>query len=60
MVKKGKCEISKGLKGRDINIYIIKTSYLLYFYYTLAGNPDLAEYYGRVHSNYKKYFIIRE
>ncbi|HSV96602.1 MAG TPA: hypothetical protein VLM75_06670 [Spirochaetota bacterium] len=60
MVKKGKCEISKGLKGRDINIYIIKTSYLLYSYYSLAGNPDLAEYYGRVHSNYKKYFIIRE
>ncbi len=60
MVKKGKCEISKGLKGRDINIYIIKTSYLLYSYYSLAGNADLAEYYGRVHSNYKKYFVIRE
>lgn len=60
MVKKGKCEISKGLKGRDINIFIIKTSYLLYFYYTLSGNSEMAEYYGRVHNNYKKYFVIRD
>ncbi len=57
---KGKCEIAKGLKGRDINIFVIKASYLLYYFYTLTGNEKLSEYFGRIHSNYKKYFIIRD
>lgn len=60
MTKKGKCEIAKGLKGRDINIYIIKTSYLLYYYYTSIGNNELSEYYRRMYNNCSKYFVIRD
>ncbi|HDP81235.1 MAG TPA: hypothetical protein ENN21_10385 [Spirochaetes bacterium] len=60
LLQKGKGEIAKGLKGRDLNIYIIKTSYLLYYYYTISGNDEKADYFGRIHNNYKKYFIIRD
>ncbi len=60
LLNKGKGEITKGLKGRDLNIFIIKTSYLLYYYYTLTGNAQRADYYARLYNNYKKYFIIRE
>jgi hypothetical protein len=60
LLNKGKGEITRGLKGRDMNIYIIKTSYLLYYYYTLTGNGQMSAYYARLYNNYKKYFIIRE
>ncbi|TAL32932.1 MAG: hypothetical protein EPN93_14780 [Spirochaetes bacterium] len=60
LMKKGRHEIAKGLKGRDLNIYVIKASYLLYLFYSLAGNENLADHYARLHNNYKKYFIIRE
>ncbi len=60
LLKKGKGEIAKGLKGRDLNIFIIKTSYLLYYYFNLIGNAQAANHYGRMHTNYRKYFIIRE
>ncbi len=60
MQKKGRYEIAKGLKGRDLNIFVIKASYLLYLYSNLSGNDKMADYYARVHNNFKKYFIIRE
>ncbi len=60
MQKKGKYEIAKGLKGRDLNIFVIKATYLLYLYSNLSGNDKMADYYARVHNNFKKYFIIRE
>jgi hypothetical protein len=60
LMKKGRHEIAKGLKGRDLNIYVIKASYLMYYYYSLSGNETLADHYARLHNNYKKYFIIRE
>jgi hypothetical protein len=60
LVNKGKAEIAKGLKGRDINIYIIKTSYIIYYHYQLSCNDQAADMYARINNNYKKYFIIRE
>lgn len=60
LLQRGKGEIAKGMKGRDLNIFIIKASYLMYFYYNMNGNDHLAEHFGRIHNNYKKYFIIRD
>ena len=60
MLKKGKAEIAQGLKGQDLNIFVIKSSQLLSFYYRIIGNEQLAEYYMRINDIYKKYFIIRE
>lgn len=60
MLKKGKAEIAQGLKGQDLNIFVIKSSQLLSFYYKIIGNEQLAEYYMRINDIYKKYFIIRE
>jgi hypothetical protein len=60
MLKKGKIEIAQGLKGKDLNIFVIKSSQLLSFYYKLIGNEQLTEYYMRINDLYKKYFVIRE
>jgi hypothetical protein len=60
MLKKGKVEIAQGLKGKDLNIFVVKTSQLLCFYYKLIGNKQLEEYYMRLYDLYKKYFVIRD
>lgn len=60
LMKIGDYEITKGLKGRDINTFVIRTSQLLAYYYLAVGDGNAEEYYRRMHDNYKKYFIIRE
>jgi hypothetical protein len=60
ILKQTDCEIAKGMKGKDINIFIIKGSQLLYYFYNITGNRETAKYYQRLNENYKKYFIIRE
>lgn len=60
IVKGSNPEIAKGLKGRDVNIFIIKASELLSYYFQITGNRDAADYYRRLNNNYKKYQIIRE
>ena len=52
-------EIAKGMKGKDINIFIIKASQLLYYFYNSMNNLDTATYYKRIYYNYKKYFVVR-
>ena len=59
MLKAGKGEMSPGMKGKDMNIFIIKASQLLYVYYRETGQVKLADYYLRIYDNYKKYFVIR-
>ncbi len=59
MVKTGNFEIVQGLRGKDINAFIINASELLSFYYTAAGNAQAGAHYGRIHNNYKKYFITK-
>jgi hypothetical protein len=59
LIKSGRSEIAAGMKGREVNIYIIRCSELLFRYYHLTGNVRAAEYYKRHHENYKKYFVIR-
>jgi hypothetical protein len=60
LMKIGDYEITKGLKGRDINTFVIRTSQLLAYYYLAVGDGNAEEYYRRMHDNYKKYFIIRD
>ncbi|HOW82491.1 MAG TPA: hypothetical protein PK573_08025 [Spirochaetota bacterium] len=60
ILKQTDCEIAKGMKGKDINIFIIKASQMLYYYYLVTGDRDTAKYYQRINGNYKKYFIIRD
>ena len=60
LMKLGDFEITKGLKGRDINTFVIRASQLLAYYYLAVGDADAQEYYRRMHDNYKKYFVIRD
>lgn len=60
LMKIGDFEITKGLRGRDINTFVIRTSQLLTYYYLAVGDTKAEDYYRRMHDNYKKYFIIRD
>lgn len=60
MLKKGDSEIAKGLKGRDLNVFITKSSELLGYYYKLHDNTKVSDYFYRIHNIYKKYFIIKD
>ncbi len=60
LMKIGDFEITKGLKGRDLNTFVIRASQLLAYYYLAVGDNKPEEYYRRMHDNYKKYFIIRD
>jgi outer membrane murein-binding lipoprotein Lpp len=60
LVSAGDHEIAKGFKGRDVNIFIIKSSQLLAYYYLTIGDSKTEKFYRRMHENYKKYFVVRE
>lgn len=59
LIKSGNYEINKGMKGRELNVFIIKSSQLLEYYYTITGNTEYAAFYQRLNENFKKYFIVR-
>ena len=59
MVNKGNFEIIKGLRGKDLNAYIINASQFLNFYFSQIGNDQVANYYARIYENFKRYFIIK-
>jgi len=60
MIKHGNAEISSGMKGREMNIFIIRSSELLQYYYTQTGRTQTADYYKRLYTTYSKYFVIRD
>jgi hypothetical protein len=60
LMKIGDYEITRGLRGRDLNTFVIRASKLLAYYYLAVGDGKAEEYYRRMHDNYKKYFIIRD
>ncbi len=60
LLKHGNAEINRGMKGKDMNIFIIKASQILSFYHKMMGKPQSAGYYQRLHETYKKYFIVRD
>jgi hypothetical protein len=59
MVNKGNFEIVKGLRGKDLNAFIINCTRLLTYYYNTIGNTQVAANYQRIHNNFKKYFITK-
>jgi len=59
LIKSGNTEISEGLKGKDINMFIIKATQLLTHYYTAVNNKTAAERYQHLNTVHSKYFVIR-
>jgi hypothetical protein len=59
LMKMGDYEITRGVRGRDVNTFVIRASQLLAYYSHIAGNQKLEEHYRRLHENYKKYIITR-
>lgn len=59
LIKSGNFEINKGMKGRELNVFIIKSSQLLDYYFTKLGESEHAAFYQRLNENFKKYFIVR-
>jgi len=59
-IEKGNVEIIKGLRGRDLNNYVVRGSQLLAYYYKLIKNERLADYYARINSIYSKYFVVKD
>jgi hypothetical protein len=59
LMKVGDYEITRGVRGRDVNAFIIRASQLLAYYSHISGNQKLEEHYQRLHENYKKYIITR-
>ncbi len=60
LIKSGKGEIAKGMKGKDLNIYITKASEFLYYFCNISGKYQEAKYFKRVMENHKSYFVIRD
>ncbi|MGB4268274.1 MAG: hypothetical protein WBK20_03740 [Spirochaetota bacterium] len=59
-IEKGNVEIIKGLRGRDLNNYVVRGSQLLAYYFTLIKNERLADYYSRINTIYSKYFVVKD
>ena len=59
LLKTGKGELSPGMKGKDMNIFIIKASQLISAYFRETGQLKMSEYYNRINETYKKYFVVR-
>ena len=59
LLKGSDLEIAKGLKGKDVNIFIIKSSQFLYYFYTISENKEASDYNRRLYNTYKKYFIVK-
>lgn len=59
LIKAGNYEINKGMKGKEMNVFIVRATMLLIHYYTKTGETQYASYYQRLNENFKKYFIIR-
>ena len=52
-------EIAKGMKGKEINVFIVKATELLAYYFSVIGDKERQTYYSRLNENFKKYFIVR-
>lgn len=59
LTKIGDVEITKGLRGKDMNNFIIKASQFLAYYNLTIGDTKMEEFYRRINDNYRKYLIIR-
>ena len=59
MIKSGNSEIIKGMKGKELNVFIINATRMLSYYFSCTGETELSSFYTKLHENFKKYFIVR-
>jgi len=59
LIQSKNAEIAKGMKGKEINVYIVKATELLAYYFSVTGDKERETYYSRLNDNFKKYFIVR-
>lgn len=59
LLKTGNFEINKGMKGREINVFIVKASQVLFYYFSKTNYNDKANFYNKLYENFKKYFIVK-
>ena len=59
MIKSGNSEIVKGMKGKELNVFIVKAAQMLIYYFGRTGEAEHQMFYAKLHDNFKKYFIIR-
>lgn len=59
LLKTGNFEINKGMKGREINVFIVKASQILSYYYSQTEYKDKSNFYNKLYENFKKYFIVK-
>ncbi len=59
MIKTGNAEIAKGMKGKELNVFIVKAAQLLIYYFGRTGDAEHQHFYSKLHENFKKYFVIR-
>ena len=59
LMKSGDYEINKGMKGREVNVFLIRSTEILCYYFTGTGETDYVSFYKRLHDNFKRYYIVR-
>ncbi len=59
LLKTGNFEINKGMKGREINVFIVKASMVLSYYYSETNLGNKSVFYEKLHDNFKKYFVVK-
>lgn len=59
MIKSGNAEIVKGMKGKELNVFIVKSAQFLVYYFGKTGDTENQLFYTKLHDNFKKYFIVR-
>jgi len=59
LIKTGNAEITKGMRGKELNVFMVRASYILNYYYGCMGDYEKQNYYARLHDNFKNYFIIK-
>lgn len=59
LLKTGNFEINKGMKGREINVFIMKSALLLSYYYSETNINNKSVFYNKLHDNFKKYFVVK-
>lgn len=59
MIKSGNAEIVKGMKGKELNVFIVKAAQLLVYYFGRTGNAEHQLFYSKLHENFKNYFVVR-
>ena len=59
LIQSNNAEIAKGMKGKEINAFIVRASELLAYYFSIIGDKERQTYYSRLNENLKKYFIVR-